>query len=224
LISGVPRTKIYATLKKLMERELVIEIVEKPRKFAPTSPAKALKPLLRSLRKEISDRVVSLVESDKLLSLLEEAYKNMSARNEQEREEVWIIQRRSEIFRKIREMLLRAERSVNVVTTENGLILFYRAFHKLLDKLVEKDVKVRMGAPISSYNGSIARELKYVCQVEHVDVSFPILFLCVDDRELLLVELRPDDFGIALDDDVGVFSRNPTLCALISLMLPGPIK
>jgi len=224
LISGVPRTKIYATLKKLMERELVIEIVEKPRKFAPTSPAKALKPLLRSLRKEISDRVVSLVESDKLLSLLEEAYKNMSARNEQEREEVWIIQRRSEIFRRIREMLLRAERSVNVVTTENGLILFYRAFHKMLDKLAEKDVKVRMGAPISSYNGSIAQELKYVCQVEHVDVPFPILFLCVDDRELLLVELRPDDFSIALDDDVGVFSRNPILCDLISLMLPGTIK
>ena len=220
LICGVPRTRIYGTLKKLMERGLVVEIVGEPRKFAPTSPAKALESLLQSCREKTSDRVISLVESDRLLSLLEEAYKNVSARTEPERGEIWIIRRRSEILRRIREMLCRAERSVNVITTEKGLILFYKAFHKLLDKLVEDGVKVRTKAPISSYNGSLARELKYVCQVRHVDVRFPVLFLCVDDRELLLVELRPDSFSIDSGEDVGVFSRNPTLCALISLMLP----
>jgi len=224
LACGVPRTKIYGTLKKLMERGLVVEVVGEPRKFAPTSPEKAFKPYLQSFREKTSDRVISLVESDRLLQLLEEAYKKTSLKGEPERGDVWIIRRRPEIIRSIREMLCRAERSVNVITTEKGLVLFYKTVGKLLDKTVESGVNVRIGTPIDSFNETLSRELEHICQVEHMDVRFPVLFLCVDNREFLLTELKPDDFSVDSSEDVGVFSQNPALCALITLLLPRPVK
>ncbi|MFQ6081570.1 MAG: TrmB family transcriptional regulator, partial [Candidatus Bathyarchaeia archaeon] len=216
---GVPRTKVYSTLKKLMERGLVVEEPGEPRKFAATSPAEAFEPYLERFREKTSERVVSLLESTKVVSFLEEAYKMTQLTAEPQKVDVWIIRGRAGVVQRIRGMLSRVQKSLDVITTQNGLILFYKTANRLLDKLVEKGVKVRIGAPINSYKGSLARELSYVCKVEHVDVLLPVLFCCADDHEFLLAELRPDDISMDSDDDLGIFSHNPTLCVFISLLL-----
>jgi len=209
---GVPRTKVYATLKKLMERGLVFELPEEPRKFASTSPAEAFEQYLLHSKEETSDRVISLVESDKVVSLLEEAHKKTQSTLKPRKEEVWIIQGQSEMLRKMKEMLSHAKKSVAVVTTENGFIWFCKAFDKLLDKLVENDVKVRIGTPINSHNGSLARELSYIYKVKHVDVGSPLLYLCIDDQAFFLAKLNPNNLG--------VLCNSSTLCDLFSLLLP----
>jgi len=134
---GVPRTKVYATLKKLMERGLVFELPGEPRKFAPDGPAEAFEQHLLHFKEKTSDSVVSLVESHEVVSLLEEAYKKTQLTIEPQKEEVWIVQGKSEILNKVREMLSRAKKSVDVVTTEKGFVWFHKTFDKLLDELVE---------------------------------------------------------------------------------------
>jgi len=219
VVCGVPRTKVYSTLKKLTERGLVVEEPGKPRKFAAISPFEAFEPYLERFREKTSERVVSLLESTKAVSFLEEAYKMMRSAAEPQKAEVWIVRGRAGIVQRIRGMLSQVQKSLDVITTQNGLILFYRTANKLLDKLIEKGVKVRIRAPINSYYGSLARELRYVCKVEHVDVLLPVLFCCADDREFLLAELRPDDISMDSGDDLGIFSSNPTLYVFISLLL-----
>jgi len=61
---GVPRTKVYGTLRKLIERGLVLEIPEEPRRFAPAPPADAFEVYLRSFKRKASDlgSVVSSLE------------------------------------------------------------------------------------------------------------------------------------------------------------------
>ena len=211
---GVPRTKVYGTLKKLMERGLVIEIPGQPRKFAPISPAVAFEAYLQSLQRKSQDL-------SEVVSFLEDAFRKTDVTIKPEREEIWILRGRSEILRRVQEMLSGAEESVDVVTTEKGLILFYKAVNKLLDKLEVKGVKVRIVAPFGPYNGSLAQELNYMCDVKHMNVGFPVLFLCVDNREFLLAEPTPDDFNTDSGRDVGVFSNNSILCGLISLLLQG---
>jgi len=210
---GVPRTKVYATLKKLMERGLVFELPGEPRKFTPTSPAEAFEPYLLRFKEGTADRVISLVEADKVVSLLEEAYEKTQSTIEPQKEEVWIVQGRSEILGKVREMLFRAKKSVAVVTTENGFVWFYKTFGKLLDKLAENGVDVQIGTPINSYNRSLARELSYVCKVKHVDVGSPLLYLCVDDQAFFLAKLESEK-------NMGVVCYSSTLCDLFSLLLP----
>lgn len=209
---GVPRTKVYATLKKLMERGLVFELPGEPRKFAPTSPAEAFEPYLLYSKEKTSDRVISLVEADKIVSSLEEAYKKTQLTIEPQKEEVWVVEGRSEMLGKMREMLSRAKKSVGVVTTQHGFVLFYKSFGKLVDKLVENGVNVQIGTPINSHNGSLARELNYICKVKHIDVCSPLLYLCVDDQAFFLAKLNPNSLG--------VFCHSSTLCDLFSLLLP----
>lgn len=209
---GVPRTKVYATLKKLMERGLVFELPGDPRKFAPSSPAEAFEQYLLHSKEETSDRVISLVESDKTVSLLEEAFEKTQSTIEPQKEEVWIVQGRAEVLRKMRELLIRAKKSVAVVTTEDGFVWFYKTFNKLLDKLFENGVNLQIGTPINSHNGNLARELSYICKVKHVDFGSPLLYLCVDDQDFFLAKLNPTNLG--------VFCYSSTLCNLFSLLVP----
>jgi len=209
---GVPRTKVYATLKKLMERDLVFELPEEPRKFAAASPAEAFEPYLLHFKEETSERIISLTESDKVVSLLEEAYEKTQSTIEPRKEEVWLVQGQSKMLRKMKEILSQAKKSVTVVTTEDGFVWFYNTVDKLLDKLVENGVNVQIGTPINSHNGSLARELNYVCKVKHVDVGSPLLYLCVDEQAFFLAKLNPNNLG--------VFCYSSTLCDLFSLLLP----
>jgi len=212
---GVPRTKVYFTLKKLMEKGLVFELPETPRKFASTSPVEAFEQNLNQYRDETSDRVISLVKSNEVISLLEEAYEKSELTLKPRKEDVWIIQGRSEMLNKMGEMLSHAKKSVAVLTTEDGFIWFYKTFNKLFDTLVENGVNVNIGTPVNSHNGNLARELNYICKVKHVDVSSPLLYLCVDDQSLLLVHL-----GGKVEENLGVFCSSSTLCDLFSLLVP----
>ena len=153
-----------------------------------------------------------------------EAYQKANVGSRSEKGELWVIRSRSEIMRTIREMLNRARISINVVTTANGLILFYKATNKLLDKLVDEGVAIKVETNIGSLNGSLAKELNYICEVKNANVPSSMLFLCVDRQEIIVSQLKPDDFNTESDEDVGFFSRNPTLCALVSQLLSIPTR
>lgn len=216
MICGVPRTKVYGTLKKLIERGLVIEVPGEPRRFSATSPTNAFSAYLQSYQEKAQDL-------NETVSSLEENYKKASV-DEPEKEDLWIIKGRRGILRRVREMLSGANESVDVITTGNGLILFYKAANKLLDKLEKNGIKIRIKAPNNSHNRSLAQELKYICEIKHVNVDLPVLFLRVDNRECLFIKLSPDDFNMDSGEDIGVFSENAILGKLISLLLSKQTK
>ena len=59
-MSGVPRTKVYSVLKKLVDIGLVVEIPEEPRRFAPLPPKTAFEPYIRSCQGMV-DNLLSVV-------------------------------------------------------------------------------------------------------------------------------------------------------------------
>ncbi len=217
---GVPRTKVYATLKKLMERGLVLEVPGEPRRFTPTSPVEAFELHLLRFKEKTSERIASLMESRKIVSLLQEAYEKKQSSVEPRKEEIWIVQGRSEVLRQMREMLSHAKKSVEVVTNEDEFIWFSKAFDKLLDKLAENGVNIKIGTPINSHNGSLARELNYIYNVKHVDVRLPMIYLCVDDQAFFLGKLNLDSVGSQSEENSGIFCDSSTLHDFISPLLP----
>lgn len=216
---GVPRTKIYLILKKLKERELVYELPETPVKYAPNSPAEAFEEYLLFRKDKTSLQVISLIESKEFVSLLEEIYRKKQLTNsELHKEEVWIVQGRSKIFRKMREMLVTANNNVTIVSTEKGFLLTYKAVGKILDKLIDNGVDINIKTPINSNSNYLTKELNYVCKVQHVDLDCPFLFISVDSCKFLLANLAIDDSNTDSKDDLGMFSQNSTLYHLISTL------
>ena len=209
MISNVPRTKIYGTLKKLIERGLVVEIPENPKRFLSVSPSNALGSFLKTYESKVEDL-------HRLVSSLERIYSRIESRIRMRRGETWTLIGRREVLDRVSNMLSRAESTVDVMTTENGLILFYRVYNKTIDNLVKKGVKIRISTPVGSRNRSIARELRYVCKIVEREVPPSIFFINVDDTEFLLASLSPDNFALNSDEDIAMMIRNPILCLLMS--------
>ena len=221
MASGVPRTKAYAALSKLVERGLVVETTGKPSEFAIASLAGSFDAFLQGLKDELSEKVTAVVEFENAILVLDEIQKKRASIRpiEQQMGDVWFIRGRGEMLRRAGGMLSHAKSSVCLVTTDNGLIMFYKAFDKLLDKLAVRHVKIQLNAPMGDISKSLVHELKYECQVKQLNVCLPIFYLCVDKQRLLLVRLRPDDFSLASEKDSGFSSRNLTLCDFLSSLL-----
>ncbi len=208
MLCGVPRTKIYETLKKLLERGLVIEVPCNPKKFASLPPGDTFK----SLRELYEKKTRGL---SAMISFLEKSYMKTVDLVKTRREDVWILLGRREILQRISEMISQAEKLVHVVTTENGLILFFKVYDKLLDKLGKDGVEVQIAASIGSGNRRIAHEFRYICKVTHLQTLSSILFVSVDHSEFLLASLSPDDYSLSSEEDVGMYCRSPILCAMM---------
>lgn len=206
---NVPRTKVYGTLKKLVDRGLIIEIPEAPRSFTITSPTQAFNTILKSLKTELSEKVTSLIEFETAISFVDEIYKKRQQIKpiESQMGDVWFTQGRSEILRKINEILSKAQTFVGVQTTENGLILFHKSFTKLLDTLVQRGVNIHIKAPIGTTNKRLFKELRYAYKMKPVNTHLPILFVHTDQNEFLLAKPEPDDFNLESGEDFGFFSR-----------------
>ncbi|MGQ9564939.1 MAG: TrmB family transcriptional regulator [Candidatus Bathyarchaeales archaeon] len=215
----VPRTKIFATLKKLVERGLVAEVPEHPKKFVPNSPAKSFKPYLLRFREKTSAEIISMLESDSLVALLEEIYKKAQSTHKPEKEEVWIVRGHAKVLEKIEELVSRAKKTAVVAAWDEGFVLFYKTFSKLLDKLVENGVNVMIGTPVNTPNARLTKELKYTCKVKNMKVKPPLFYICVDEQFFLLAKLYPDNCGLA-EKSVAVVCYNSLVCSLFSLLLP----
>ncbi|MBX5326499.1 MAG: TrmB family transcriptional regulator [Candidatus Bathyarchaeia archaeon] len=215
----VPRTKIFATLKKLVERGLVSELPEHPRKFMPNSPAKSFKPYLHRFREKTSAEIISMLESDSLVSLLEEIYKKTQSTRKPEKEEAWVVQGHAEILKKAEELVSRAKKTVVVVAWDEGFVFFYKSFSKLIDKLVDNGVNVMIGTPVNTSNARLTKELKYVCKVKNMKVKPPLFYMCIDEQFFLLAKLYPANSGLA-EKSVAVVCYNSLVCSLFSLLLP----
>jgi len=212
VMSGVPRTKVYSVLKKLIEMGLIIEVPEEPKKFAATAPKTAFESYLRSYR-EIVENLLSVVSS------LEETFKKAKNEVQPQQGNIWIFNGREEILEKIREMLSVAKNSVDLVTCEYGLIVLYKSFNRLFDDLTERSVKVRITTPPTSNNQHILSELKYTCKIEETNFKLPLIFLCIDKRHFLLANLQPEDDSRHLTNAKSVFSDNPVLHEMIQMLL-----
>ncbi len=217
---GVPRTKIYLILKKLMERDLVYALPETPVKYAPNSPVEAFQEYLSFRKDKTSQQVISLVESKEFVSQLEEIYRKTHLTSSQlHKSEIWTVKGRSEIFRRIKEMLRNAKKNVMIVSTEKGFLLTYKMVEKTFDKLIENGVSIKIKTPINSINKYLVHELNYICDIEHIDLTYPLIYVGVDDHECFLAHLASIDPNKNYQEDYGIFSQTPTLCNLISLLL-----
>jgi DNA-binding response OmpR family regulator len=219
--SGVPRTKTYTALKKLVQIGLVLEIPGEPQRFSIATSSNTLRNFVQSWKNDLSEQATSLVELENaistLVSIQEEKQNSKNVR--MRKEEVWSIQESNEITRVTGEILSKAKASVCVVTTKMGLVMFYKNFGKVLDELAEKGVKIHIKVPVGPSNTSFVHELRYVYQVTNLQVPVPVFLLIVDENKLLMANLRTGDQKTSSDTAFGLFSQDGTLSSNIFTLL-----
>ncbi len=186
MLSGVPRTKVYSSLRKLVQRGLIAEIPGKTQKFSVTPPSTSFKSIIRSQKKELSEQAASLVKLEKTVSLLDSKVEERGRLAAIKKSEVWSFEGNTEIMVLISDLLSNAENSVIISTTETGFVLFLKKQRKILDHLVSKNVKVQLTVPEVFSNQKLQTELKSNYKITKRIFECGLFFLYIDKNIFLL--------------------------------------
>jgi CBS domain-containing protein len=87
------------------------------------------------------------------------------------RQETCIIRNAKVAFEKFNEILKSADKGVLIMTSSKGIINAWKS-NMLLEKCKEKDVSVKIMAPITSENLKAAIELSKYCSIKHIPVCY----------------------------------------------------
>lgn len=207
----VPRTKVYGTLKKLIDYGLVVEIPGVPKAFAPSAPDDAFSAILNIVKNKALD-FTDIVES------LTETHEMVKTESSPQKKVVWYIDEDSDIMGKCHEIMSQSVNSVSVLTTADGLSLLFNSAPRLLDQLQEQGVEVRLYSPLDPKKNPLARELSYLFEVKKVTISTPILFIDSDHRRFVLAQLFTET-GERAHIKSAIFSDDPTILSLLYLLM-----
>ena len=210
LFCDVPRTKVYGTLKKLIDYGLVVEIPGAPKRFVPASPDDAFSAILNIVKSKAND-FKSVVQT------LVETYEAAIEESGLMEKIVWYLNEESDIMGKCKEIISQSKRAVAILTNADGLSLLFNSAHRLLDEVKERGIDVKLYSPLNPKTNPLARELSYLFEVERVDVATPVLFLDSDHKRFLLAKIAKPGDERRLES--AIFSDDPTLLSMISLLL-----
>ncbi len=191
IVAGVPRTKVYGAVRKLVERGLLEQSEDNSKIFLARSPKDVLIPLLEKEQKRIKQGLEALTE-------LEVIHQSMGyvKRAEALRSKVLRYYPRAAITRKLRELFESAKKKVVVLTTAKGLI----RLSKMADLLYERSklglsVEIFssiLDEPVFSTTVQSLREIEN-CTVEFLPALVSVQVVIVDSAFLFITELKPDD-------------------------------
>jgi sugar-specific transcriptional regulator TrmB len=221
LLSGVPRTKTYSALKKLVQTGLILEVPGENQRFSISAPTSAFNNFVQSWKKDLTEQTTTLVELENVISMLDSVHaeKQESKYVSMKKEEVWSIHESEETNRLTSEVLSKARTSVKIITTETGLIQFNRNFGKILDDLNEKGIEIQIRTPIESTNTPFMNDLKQVYKIENTQTPVSVTIIVVDEIKLLLSNLGTDDPKRGSEKEVGLFAQGETIAGYLTAIL-----
>jgi DNA-binding MarR family transcriptional regulator len=191
IVAGVPRTKVYGAVRKLVERGLLEQSEDDAKIFLARSPKDVLIPLLEKEDRRIKQGIEALTELEVIHQSL--AYVK---RAETLRSKVLRYHPRSSVTRKIKELFVTCKKKVVVLTTANGLI----RLSKMSDILFDRS---RLGMSMQVFSSSrdepvFTTAIQNLSEIEKCAISIlpsaaPVQIVIVDEQYVLFCEPKPDD-------------------------------
>jgi sugar-specific transcriptional regulator TrmB len=201
-LSGVPRTKLYGSVRELMQKGLVRTTRRKPETFSAISPNEALFPLAEKLVKEAEESL----EKIQSLALTYESMRLLSSRRPL-KTELTTLEGRRAISENTERLLSSATESVAMVASANGMVRLYRSHSKPIEEAVARRVQVRLITEVTSHNSSVAKEMSMVLKLKPAP-RIGLQSIIIDSSTIAFFEAIPDDLEDDIGNDIGIISEN----------------
>jgi HTH-type transcriptional regulator, sugar sensing transcriptional regulator len=215
-IADVPRSRTYDVLESLERKGFVIVKPEKPIKYMAISPGEVLarvKNRLHIIAKERSDRLEKIADSD-ILKELEMLFKQ-GIEPMQPTDFSGALKGRHNLYDHLAMLCKEAEKSIHIMTTEEGIIRKIRTIKPLLEKAKARGVEILIAAPITTKTKEIIDKLTGIAEVRNIkDVKARF---CIVDRKQLMFMLI-DDKEVHPTYDIGLWVNTPFFAGAISTM------
>lgn len=202
-ISDVPRSRTYDILESLEKKGFIVMKLGKPIKFVALKPEEVIERVKRNLiinAQEKSKRLEKL-RGDEVLGELTTLF-NDGVKFVEPADMTGSLKGRQNLYNHLDMMIRGAEKSITLVTTEDGLNRKMETLMPAFEKARKKGVSIRIAAPITKNNIKVAKDLSKVAEVRHLPKGHG-RFAVVDSNQLLFMLL--DDKSVHPNYDVGVW-------------------
>ena len=195
-ISGVPRSRCYDVLESLEKKGFIIMKVGKPIKYIAVQPEAVVDRVKKGLEEEAQEqiKIVDELSGTDVFTELELLHKTGIKKVNVENITDVVVGRTS-VNRFVKDMLLRANKSVTILTNEIGLKHKLKVLKKAKASLSKKKIKVRL---YTHANVDVS-----VDNVEVLKTSHTARFVNVDNDEILFVMAGKDS-----DSDSGLWIKS----------------
>ena len=226
-IANVPRSRSYDILASLEGKGFIVPKEGRPLRYEALAPAEVVGRVSKNLKanaRKSAEQFDSFRESESFKQL--RYLYDQGSELIEPHEFIGAMRGRENLHHHLRHTIGKAEKSLTLVTTENGLIRKAELLMPIFKELNSRGVKIRIAAPVNKNTASIVKQLSEVAEVRHT--NSPARFCLIDGKEVTF--MVNDDKDIHPAYDVAIWAQSPffseTLTNLFELswanMKPAP--
>jgi DNA-binding response OmpR family regulator len=221
LSSGVPRTKAYTALKKLVQRGIAVELPGRKQRFSVTTPSDAFGGFIQNWKTDITEQQKSLISLERAVSSLDKLHQQFQNLQsfEMQKQEVWVINGQENLMQRISDVLTSAKTSVSITINEPGLIQLYKTLRKTFDSLPIHGVKVNINLPTPKNSNSFVNELKTEFHINKLSTSVHLLLITADNNQLLVASCQALNGKQSVAESRSLFAEGEPLVTLFKSFL-----
>jgi HTH-type transcriptional regulator, sugar sensing transcriptional regulator len=202
-ISDVPRSRTYDILETLEKKGFIVMKLGKPIKFVALKPEEVVERVKKNLQRDAVDKSKRLdqLKGEEILGELDSLF-TQGVKFVEPADLSGSVKGRQNVYNHLDMMIRDSEQSITIVTTAPGLNRKLEALMPSLEKAKKRGVKIRIASQINDTNKDVARELKKVGEVKHIE-RMRARFAIVDGNQMLLMVL--DDEKVHPNYDVAIW-------------------
>jgi len=193
-ISNVPRSRTYDVLESLEKKGFVMMKLGKPIKYMAIPPTEVIDIIKKKIREESSRQEVTMDELKKsdVLDQLTQLHTN-GIDTVEPTDLVGMLKNRDNVYDYLENMIKKAESSIYIMTSADGMIRKMQYLEKSLKKAADKGISIKILVPHNKDSEKLEKDLKGIAEVKNY-TEIKSRFVLIDDNKLL--------FFITNDKDV----------------------
>jgi len=187
-IANVPRSRSYDVLESLEKKGFIIMKIGKPIKYIAVHPEEVIERVKKGIRKKADEKskiLTNLKESELIQEL--NTLHSQGIEFIESSDLSGSFRGRDSIYCQIDGLIKKANKSVDIMTTSEGLIRKAKTLKNALKKANEKGVKIRIAAPLTKENNDAVKLLSKFAEIK--DTKANTRFCIVDNEDLVFMIL-----------------------------------
>jgi len=206
-ISSVPRSRSYDVLENLEKKGFIIKKLGKPIKYIAVKPEEILKRIKKKVKDNADIRLKSLdkVSDTDIYQEIELLY-NQGIDKVEPADLSGVLKGRKNVYDHLKTIISNADSSVNIMTTDKGLLRKIDLLKNVIKRAKTKGVKIKIVAPVKELS-FIPKEVKDAVELRSTDDKTKARFVLVDGKELVF--MLADDQDVHEAYDMGVWVKTP---------------
>jgi len=211
-IANVPRSRAYDILESLEKKGFVIMKIGKPIKYLAVPPKEVLERVKKNIKK-YSDEKIKRLDTLKENDVLDElnSLHTQGIDLVEPSDLSGSLKGRHNLYNHFELIIRGAEKTVTIVTTEQGLVRKIDSLKPVFEQIKKRGVKIRILAPITKENKKAVEDLKGLAEIKNTKTK--ARFIIVDSKEIIFMIM--DDKGVHPNYDVGIWINTPYFASAV---------